>query len=452
MDNHPIPQDVTHFQFKLIGELTIKQFGYVAAGGVLGWIVISIKTLLIVKLPIALLFAGTGLIFAFVPIEGRPADMMLSYFFRALFHPNQYLFQKQGSLSSVIASSQKDVSTPPPTNAPVAPQALTPQEQYRQALNTSMFPPIRQAAPVEYQPQIQAMPQGLTPPTIPAVASAPVQVPAIPTTPPMPKVAPTQNATQVITPPPLPVDVQPIPQPVQKAPTAPVAPQPVMQPTPIQTPITKPAQIPPAPVQVPTASATTTPSINAGSPTAGNQLQDALAQKKQLEEQLAKLQQQLAQSNATPSVNPGTTATQTVPTATPPQISVPPIPQQPAAVSAVVKTMAPPQTTSKLPLVSDFPNIIIGVVKDARGNVLPNILIEVKDVDDNPVRAFKTNALGQFASATPLLNGTYTVLFEDPAKTHKFDALQIAVTGDIMQPIEVVSFDEREGLRKELFG
>jgi hypothetical protein len=436
MDNHPIPQDVTHFQFKLIGELTIKQFGYVAAGGVLGWIVISIKTLLIVKLPIALIFAGTGLIFAFVPIEGRPADMMLSYFFRALFHPNQYLFQKQGSLSSVIASSQKDLTTPPPTNAPVAPQALTPQQQYRQALNTSMFPPIRQ--PVQYQPQVQAMPQGLTPPPIPAAPSAPVQAPRIPTPPPMPKVAPTQNATPVLTPPPLPVEVPAIPQPVQKAPA-----------TPIQTPITKPAQMPP----VQAAPTTTTPSINSASSTAGNQLQDALAQKKQLEEQLAKLQQQLAQANSTPSVNSGPATTQTVSSAIPPQIAVPPIPQQPTAVSAVVKTMAAPaQTTSKLPLVSDFPNIIIGVVKDARGNVLPNILIEVKDVDDNPVRAFKTNALGQFASATPLLNGTYTVLFEDPAKTHKFDALQIAVTGDIMQPIEVVSFDEREGLRKELFG
>jgi len=83
-------------------------------------------------------------------------------------------------------------------------------------------------------------------------------------------------------------------------------------------------------------------------------------------------------------------------------------------------------------------------VKDARGNVLPNILIEVKDNDENPVRAFKTNQLGQFASATPLLNGTYTILFEDPAKTHNFDAIQIEVTGEIMQPVEVISHDQRE--------
>jgi len=91
-------------------------------------------------------------------------------------------------------------------------------------------------------------------------------------------------------------------------------------------------------------------------------------------------------------------------------------------------------------------------VKDSRGNVLPNILIEVKDNNNNPVRAFKTNALGQFASATPLLNGTYTVTFEDSAKVHTFDIVEIVAKGEIMQPIEIISLDKREELRKELFG
>ena len=104
-----------------------------------------------------------------------------------------------------------------------------------------------------------------------------------------------------------------------------------------------------------------------------------------------------------------------------------------------------------LPQVSDTPNVVIGIVKDARGNVLPNILIEVKDAEGNPVRAFKTNVLGQFASATPLANGIYTIELEDPKKQHTFDAIRITPSGQIMLPIEVISHDAREELRKQLF-
>lgn len=99
----------------------------------------------------------------------------------------------------------------------------------------------------------------------------------------------------------------------------------------------------------------------------------------------------------------------------------------------------------------EVPNLIAGVIKDPRGNILPNILVEVKDKDDNPIRAFKTNALGQFASATPLLNGTYTITFEDPKKTQLFDTIELLVNGNLIPPMEITSIDEREELRKSLF-
>ena len=41
MDNHPIPQDVTGFQFRLIGDMTIKQFAYLAGGMILAWIFLA---------------------------------------------------------------------------------------------------------------------------------------------------------------------------------------------------------------------------------------------------------------------------------------------------------------------------------------------------------------------------------------------------------------------------
>ena len=94
----------------------------------------------------------------------------------------------------------------------------------------------------------------------------------------------------------------------------------------------------------------------------------------------------------------------------------------------------------------------MGIVKDPRGNVLPGILVEVKDADDSPVRAFRTNGLGQFSAATALQNGTYTILFEDPKKQHKFDIIELEVKGAFIQPIEIISHDAREELRQSLFG
>jgi hypothetical protein len=38
MDLHPIPRQITTFEFKLIGFMTVKQFGYVLLAGVVGYL------------------------------------------------------------------------------------------------------------------------------------------------------------------------------------------------------------------------------------------------------------------------------------------------------------------------------------------------------------------------------------------------------------------------------
>jgi hypothetical protein len=82
---------------------------------------------------------------------------------------------------------------------------------------------------------------------------------------------------------------------------------------------------------------------------------------------------------------------------------------------------------------------------------LQNILVEIKDAQGNAVRAFKTNALGHFASATPLINGSYTISFEDPKGQNRFDTIAFVAKGEIILPIEAISIDQREELRRTLF-
>src|SRR3989344_2345990 len=107
MDNHPIPQDITGFQFKLIGEMTVKQFAYVATGVVTAWLLFTVLPFpLVFKIAFALPFAAIGAGLAFVPIEGRQMDVMIGNFFKAVFNPTQYIYQKIGEEPAVTANTQ----------------------------------------------------------------------------------------------------------------------------------------------------------------------------------------------------------------------------------------------------------------------------------------------------------------------------------------------------------
>src|SRR3990167_8583746 len=94
MENHPIPQDVTGFQFKLIGNMTVKQFVYLAVGAIIAWFVFFILPLpAIIRWPVAFISFGIGAAFAFIPIDGRPMDTMVGNFIKALLAPTQFIYQ-----------------------------------------------------------------------------------------------------------------------------------------------------------------------------------------------------------------------------------------------------------------------------------------------------------------------------------------------------------------------
>jgi len=106
-EQHPIPQDVTGFQFKLIGTMTVKQFGYVAAGVIMAVVVYYLPLHsafgVLVKVLLVPLFGASGAIISFVPIDGRPIDLMATNFIKALFSPNQYIYHRQGRVLSFDA-------------------------------------------------------------------------------------------------------------------------------------------------------------------------------------------------------------------------------------------------------------------------------------------------------------------------------------------------------------
>jgi len=130
---------------------------------------------------------------------------------------------------------------------------------------------------------------------------------------------------------------------------------------------------------------------------------------------------------------------------------------QPTSPGPTVKVMGPTSAVrAGLPRLTTFPNVVTGILKDHDNALLPGVLVTVRDKDGLPLRALKTNKLGQFAASTPLPNGVYIVEIEDPRNRYIFDRAQITLNGSVMPPIEIVAKSkrdiDRETLTKQIFG
>ena len=399
MDNHPIPQDITGFEFKLIGNMTLKQFAYVAGGALAGLAFYALPILFFIKIPFVLICVGMGVIFAFVPFEGRPLDVMIKNFIKAVFNPTQYAYQKTNDQA---LTEDSRVLTPGAKKQSLSDAS---QKQFKDFLNslpmgknkldkkeTVFFESLNNygvGQPLQQTPGFVA----------PHAFAAPLQ----------------QNPAQ-----------QQITKPIQEEPNEELQ---------------KTAALLEQELQDAKAKETAESQVDHGEYLKAHQkvlelqknLNDLAFQKQELESRLISLQQRME--------------TQGKPVYAP-SIAQPEQLKETKFVRSIPQNM---QKNAGLPIAPEFPNVVTGIIKDPRGNPLANILVEVKDAQGNAVRAFKTNALGQFASATPLANGDYSIGFEDPREENKFDTVAFKASGEIILPIEIISVDSREEIRRSLF-
>ena len=95
MQSHPVPQNITGFEFKLIGFLTIRQFGYLAAAGILSFVIYILPLYLIVKAALIVPLCLLGLALAFVPVNDLPFDRWLVSFIRSVYSPTKRIWHKE---------------------------------------------------------------------------------------------------------------------------------------------------------------------------------------------------------------------------------------------------------------------------------------------------------------------------------------------------------------------
>lgn len=126
-EQHPIPQQISSYQFRLVGDMTIKQFFQVAGGTLISLVIYSSSLPGLIKWPLIIIFFSFGIALAFFPIGDRPLSKWIVLFLKAIYSPTIYTWQK----------SQKKISYFQPESQSVV-QDLKAKEPIQQALEPSL--------------------------------------------------------------------------------------------------------------------------------------------------------------------------------------------------------------------------------------------------------------------------------------------------------------------------
>jgi len=92
---HPIPRQITTFEFKLIGFLTLKQFIYLVIFIPAGYLAYALFPLPLLNILVGIMVGGIGFALAFVPVNDRPLEIWIRNLIKRLTSPTQYFYKKQ---------------------------------------------------------------------------------------------------------------------------------------------------------------------------------------------------------------------------------------------------------------------------------------------------------------------------------------------------------------------
>ncbi len=390
MESHPVPQNVTTFEFRLVGDMTLKQFSYLASGLGIAYItfVFFANAVPLLAWPLIIVSASIGAAFAFLPISERPLDHWMTAFFKATFRPTQLVY----------VSSKIDQSNP------------NFKDRLQVYLSSLNLEPVTKNN--EQKISIKTLSQSPTP-TVMQTIVPPASIPSGP-------------APQVTAP--LPASIQP--GPAQPEPTPAINPFNLPQ-TPEENPkeeklpsseeLEKTVDLAKRAQDIQNKIIQTETELNEIKVQAANPGSNPKDFTKQFQEVLSELQQLNKSAGEISHELAITTKTSPAKHAKPSDSQMAPVklPEKPKFVQAVTLTTVP--------------NMINGIVTDATGDYLDGAIVVAHDKQGLPVRALKTNKLGQFLAATPMPNGTYTITIEK--EDLSFDVIEVVLKGEVLKPI-----------------
>lgn len=120
MEQHAVPQEISSYQFHLVGDMTLKQFLELAGGVLVGVFFYALQIPGIIKWPLILISAGAGAAIAFIPFEERPLEQWVFAFFRAIYMPTIFDWDNT-SKEEVFAPEEAAQTMPAPAATSVKP-------------------------------------------------------------------------------------------------------------------------------------------------------------------------------------------------------------------------------------------------------------------------------------------------------------------------------------------
>ncbi len=387
LEQHAIPSEVTTYEFRLVGDMTLKQFGWLAGGIMIGVLMyVADFVPFFIRYPVMIIFPLLGFAIAFVPFQGRSLDRWIIAFIKAIYSPTEFTWHKQLAIPTYLQSNR------PVTLATSSIQKNTlPQSQIQEYLETLTYQ-RHTAAPDELESARILTINHLLDPNSPAsqapIAAQSITPDVIPDTPPQesdPRLISKVTVEEPLPPTQLPPHVQ---EPAMEIPISPLYDLSDTTSTQAET-TPEPQSEPQAPPPIP-------------SPTPN--LQPMQGSQPPIEPPVA---QAMSSTDQYPPAPPDTSIT------TPTSFTSTHLPPSPAAA-----------------------NLLAGVVVDHQDKPIPDAIVEINTPDNHPVRALKTNSLGQFAIATPLSPGSYLVTAEK--NNSSTPALSTEVTGSIIPPVTLV--------------
>ena len=450
---HAVPQQVFGVQFKLVGDLTIRQFAILAICGFFAFAFFSSGLFIVFRIIIAGLFLLAGVGFAFVPVQDQPMDQWISAFFRAVYAPTRRMWAKSTAPAEfLVLEMPRFTRVIGPEVSPEESRRrlesylgaihekkeLNPldlaEEQYLDSIRglaqSMAITPALLAAPVPVaQSAALTLEEVMAPPIVPAIAPSEVEGPPPP--PPAPRLK-FVEATKIVERASLASAVN-FNEPVYKVQRGRVASYFAAR-------------------RNIRAGRRLTPLAIAGemvyAPVREQVISPELPEAPMLAAPI--LPPPTAYSGVPPEA--GTVSIPMAPVEAPEPLPTPVVPL-PAPIPEP-EPIAPPPTVPEAPLIPMAPplpkpsaaqpitppkageNILAGTVFDPQGGVLDQTLVVIEDEKGNVVRATKTNELGKFSSS-PLPNGQYVIKI--PKTSFPFATMKIELTGKEMEELEIRS-------------
>lgn len=356
MEAHPIPQNISSFQFRLVGDMTLKQFVYLAAGSSLAYFLFVFATpnYPLLAWPLIVISALLGTALAFLGIGSRPLDHWLKAYLKAVYSPTKSVWRKDGKTYH---------------NEPLFKSRYV---TYLSGLQPVQSEELRKNRSISVSDSLTVRQSDLSgPPSVPES----FRTTDLPTQEELGKTVDLARQAQAL-------QVR------------------IIQTERSLNQIRKEAQKPkPIPVDY------------------HEQVNKILSDLNILIGQASQIKTQLD-------------------VVTQPEQKEIPVPQRLIVPPKIIRVQRVMPKAQELALTT-LPNVINGTIKDGSGNLLEGVICVIYDKEGLPVRALKTNKLGQFSGSTPLPNGTYTLELEK--ENFSFDVLQIELTGDVLPALLITA-------------